>query len=342
LGLKKIRVGVVGVGHMGVHHARVYKEIPEIELTALADTDELTLLETSRRFGTNSYLNYKELYDKVDAVSIVVPTSLHYDISRFFLEQGIHVLVEKPVTRTIMQVDKLNNLAKSKKLILQVGHTERFNPAVQELYHLVKNPIFLETSRLGPASERNLDTGVVLELMIHDLDIILSLVDSQVKKINALGTSVYSDYEDIAIVQMLFENGCLASLAASRVTAEKVRKLEITLEDAFLSLDYIDQNITLRRQISSKYVFDKRSTRYQREFLLEKPFVGKDEPLKLELKHFIECIRENKKPIVSGDEASYTLRIADKILENMEFINAVSAKSFMDLHNYCQSGLKVV
>ncbi|OQA16540.1 MAG: putative oxidoreductase YceM [bacterium ADurb.Bin363] len=335
--LKKLRVGVVGIGHMGQHHARVYKEMSNVEVTALADNDENTLLEVADRLGINSYSDYKELFDKVDAVSIVVPTTFHYDISREFLEHGIHVLVEKPVTRTIQEVTRLNELAKTKNLILQVGHTERFNPAVQSLFQLVENPIiFVEANRLGPASPRNLDIGVVLELMIHDLDIILEIVKSPLKKVNALGVSVYSEYEDIAVAQLLFENGCLATLASSRVTAEKVRKLEVTLEDAFVSVDYIDQNITFRRQVSSRYVFDKKSTRYQRKFLLEKPFISKEEPLKLELDHFVQCIREGKKPVVSGDEACSALLVAEKILGNMEMTNLRMDKSFLDLHKDCQ------
>ena len=335
--LKKLRVGVVGIGHMGQHHARVYKEMSNVEVTALADNDENTLLEVADRLGINSYSDYKELFDKVDAVSIVVPTTFHYDISREFLEHGIHVLVEKPVTRTIQEVTRLNELAKTKNLILQVGHTERFNPAVQSLFQLVENPIiFVEANRLGPASPRNLDIGVVLELMILDLDIILEIVKSPLKKVNALGVSVYSEYEDIAVAQLLFENGCLATLASSRVTAEKVRKLEVTLEDAFVSVDYIDQNITFRRQVSSRYVFDKKSTRYQRKFLLEKPFISKEEPLKLELDHFVQCIREGKKPVVSGDEACSALLVAEKILGNMEMTNLRMDKSFLDLHKDCQ------
>jgi len=333
--LKRLRVGVIGVGNMGQHHARVYNEMPEVELIGLADTDESTLNEVSQRFGVNRYLDYKEFFGKVDAVSIVVPTSYHYDISRGFLERGVHVLVEKPVTKTIEEIDTLNKIAKENGLILQVGHTERFNPAVQELFNLVEKPIFVEANRLGPASARNLDIGVVLELMIHDIDIILSLVKSSVKKVNAMGSSVYSDFEDIAVAQLVFENGCLATLASSRVTAERVRKLEVTLEDAFVSVDYIDQNITFRRQLSSKYVFDKNSTRYQRKFLLEKPFISKEEPLRLELNHFIQCITEGKKPIVSGDEASNALTLAHKILENMEMTNLRVDKSFLDLHKDC-------
>ncbi len=320
--MKQLRLGVVGTGHMGQHHARVYQEMPDVELTAIADIDELTLLEISRRMGVNSYLDYRELFDKVDAVNIVVPTTLHYEMSKAFLEHGIHVLVEKPVTRTVVEAEKLNKLAKAKNLVFQVGHTERFNPGVQEIYNFVEDPIFVEANRLGPSSQRNLDIGVVLELMIHDLDIILSLVNSKIKKVHAMGVSVYSDYEDIAIAQLLFENGCLASLASSRVTAEKIRKLEVTLEDAFLCLDYIDQNITLRRQISARYVFDKKkSTRYQREFLLEKPFVSKDEPLKLELAHFIKCIKYGEKPLISGEEALEALKVAEDILENMVITN---------------------
>lgn len=313
---------MVGVGHMGRHHARLYSEMDGVTLVALADTNELVGRELSKRFNTRHTVNFRDLIGEVDAVNIAVPTSLHYPIAKAFLQAGIHVLLEKPITSTLKEAETLIKLAKMNGCILQLGHTERFNPAVRELDGLIKNPIFIEAHRMGPPTSRNLDVGVILELMIHDLDIILDIVKSPIQRLQSFGLRVYSDYEDLAQTQILFENGCMASVSASRVSSEKVRTLEITQEEGFLHLDYIEQNIILRKQVSSHYVFDQPKAMYRREFLVEQPLIGKDEPLRLEIEHFIECLREQKQPLVSGEDGKRALEAAQSIKKSLILADA--------------------
>lgn len=312
-----VKVGVVGVGHMGRHHARIYSEMPGVELVAVVDTNEIVARDLAKKFNTNYFLHYRDLIGKVDAVNIATPTFSHYPIAKTFLSEGVHVLVEKPMTSSVKEANHLIQLAKMKGCVLQVGHTERFNPAVLSLNGLVKKPIFIEAHRMGPPTQRNLDVGVIFELMIHDIDIVLNLVNAPVAKIQGYGLRIYSNYEDITQAQILFENGCIASLSASRVSSEKVRNLEITQEDGFLHLDYIEQNIILRKQVSSKYVFDQPKAMYRREFLVDQPMISKDEPLRLEIAHFVECLREQKKPIVSGEDGKMALEVANKIAESI-------------------------
>ena len=238
---------------------------------------------------------------------------------------------EKPVTNNLLEAEHLISIADAKSLIFQIGHTERFNPAVLELDTLINKPIFIEAHRMGHPTTRNLDIGVVLELMIHDINIILSIVNSTIVQINAVGLSVYSQHEDIAQAQLLFENGCIASISASRVSAEKIRSLEITQDDAFLHLDYIDQNIILRKQVSSRYVFDQPRAMYQREFMVQQPLISKDEPLRLELQHFIECVRTGAAPLVSGRDGKDALAVALQIRNEMVMTCSKENKLARDL-----------
>jgi len=318
----RLRVAVVGVGHMGRHHARIYSEMEDVQLVAIVDTNELVARELSKKFNTQYFLDYRDLIGKVDAVNIATPTSLHYPMAKALLSEGIHILVEKPVTATLKEAENLIKLARMNGCVFQVGHTERFNPAVRELTGLVKKPIYIEAHRMGPPTQRNLDVGVIFELMIHDIDIVLNLVKAPILKVQGLGLRIYSDYEDIAQAQILFENGCLASISASRVSSEKVRNLEITQEDGYLNLDYIEQNITLRKQVSSRYIFDQPKAMYRREFLVDQPMISKDEPLRLEIQHFMECLRENKAPLVSGEDGKQALEVANKITQNMVIVDA--------------------
>lgn len=320
--LAPIKVGVVGVGHMGRHHARILSEMEDASLVAIADTNELIALELSKRFNTRYTVNFRDLIGEVEAVHIATPTFLHYPIAKAFLQAGIHVLLEKPITSNLKEAENLIKLAKMNGCILQVGHTERFNPAVRELNGLIKKPIFIEAHRMGPPTQRNLDVGVIFELMIHDLDIILDLVKSPIQQLQGLGLRVYSDYEDLVQAQILFENGCLASISASRVSAEKVRNLEITQEESFLHLDYIEQNIILRKQAASHYVFDQPKAMYRREFMVEQPLIAKDEPLRLEIEHFLECLKEQKEPLVSGEDGRRALETAQAIKRSIILADA--------------------
>lgn len=304
-----VKVGVVGIGNMGQHHVRIYKEMPEVELVGVADISEDKGRLCSSKYHTQYFTDYRDLMGRVRAVNIVVPTKLHYQLAMEFLENDIHVLVEKPITVDIAQAKTLVDTAKSRNLVLQVGHLERFNPAVGELRRIVKRPLYVEVQRLSYPTRRNLDVGVVWDLMIHDLDILLNLVNSPVEEIHSLGLSVYSSHEDLAQVQLRFKNGCIASLLASRISGEKTRRLKIIEEDKTTSLDFINQTLAILRP-------PKRDLTTPPEYVPLK----KDEPLRLELEHFTECVAMNKQPIVSGEDGKKALELAMRVVDNMTMV----------------------
>ncbi len=303
-----VRVGVVGVGYLGQHHARVYSEIPGVELVGVVDINWERAQEVAKRYGTTPFFDYRDLFGKVDAVSIVVPTVLHRDIAADFIEEGINILIEKPVTTTLEEAKELMEMAARKNVVLQVGHIERFNSAVMELAKIVDRPIFIECCRMGPYVNRNTDVGVVLDLMIHDIDIVMSIVKSSVVRVSAFGRSVFSRQEDIANAQLVFQNGCIANLTASRVTRKKIRRMEITQVDSFISIDYLEQELAVYKKTSSPLP----------QLLIEKPVMQKGEPLRLELEHFIHCVRNGEKPLVGLEEGKNALEVALRILEEIQ------------------------
>jgi len=297
----KLKVGIVGVGHLGAIHAKVYTKLDNVDLVGVCDCNLVRALEIGKKYHVKSYANYEDLFDKVDAASIVVPTSLHYKVAKEFLSHGIHVLIEKPITKTLSEADELIEIAKEKNLIIQVGHVERFNAAVMALEHFLKKPKFLECQRLGPFQKRVEDVGVVLDLMIHDIDIVLGLIKQEVASIEAVGLSTMSAHEDVANVRLTFEDGTIADITASRVTKDVVRKIRIFQEDSYITLDYVNQEVT---------IFKKTGARIKKE----KVKIKKAEPLNDELRSFVECVRTGKKPIVSGVEGRRALAVALDIL----------------------------
>lgn len=313
------KVAVIGVGHMGQYHVGVYSELVNSNLIAVVDTDEGRLREISNKYGVKGYTDYGKIINKVDAVSIAVPTLSHYEIARDFLQAGVHVLVEKPITDKLADAEELFRLAEKKGLALHVGHVERFNGAVQDLKKIVEDPILIESRRLGPYSNRCEEDGVILDLMIHDLDIILNLVNSPVEKINAMGNSVFSDHEDVANVQIMFASGCLANVIASRSTQYKIRTMAITQRDSYVFLDYTDQDIRIHRQASSQHTLTREELRYTTASFIERVFVHKDNPLKLEIKHFLECAKMDPAARkLSPEEELYSLRVALEIKEMIQ------------------------
>ncbi|MEW6089146.1 MAG: Gfo/Idh/MocA family oxidoreductase [bacterium] len=293
--MRELRAGVIGAGHMGEYHVRVYAELMGIKLAAVCDINKERANEVANHYNTIAYNDYRHLFGKVDFVSIAVPTCLHFKIAKDFLSAGIPVLLEKPMTRTIEEGKELFNIARGKGVILHIGHVERFNAAVQELKNIVENPMLIETRRLGPYNPRVKDIGVVMDLMIHDIDIILNLVNSEVEKINVTGASVYSEHEDLANIQMIFKSGCIANITASRVTEHKIRTLAVTQKDAYIFLDYTDQDLHIHRQAASEYILTKEALRYKQESFIERIFVHKDNPLKLEILNFINSVIKKKK-----------------------------------------------
>lgn len=298
--MNKIRIGAVGVGHLGSIHAKIYKESKNCSLAAVCDIDKERLKLVSSDLGVLGLTDYKELFDKVEAVSIAVPTKLHYEIADDFLRHNIHTLVEKPFTTNLKEADSLIKLAKKHKLILQVGHIERFNSAFSATKELIQDPKFIESHRLSPFPNRSLDVGVVLDLMIHDIDIVLGLVNSPVKKIEGVGVPVLTQFEDIANARLTFKNGCVANLTASRVSDEIMRKIRIFQKDTYISLDYKEAKAS---------VYKKQGARIIKEDLP----IEKEEPLQKELESFLDCIIRHKDPLISGPVAREALKLALEI-----------------------------
>lgn len=305
--MAKINVGVVGVGYLGSLHARVYSQIKNANLVCVCDIDKKRAKKIAKKYRVWYLPDYRTLFDKVEAVSIVVPTNLHYRIAKDFLENNIHVLIEKPITNTVAEAQELIDIAKSKDLIIQVGHIERFNPVVRAVEPLLKEPKFIECHRAGPfkKKKRVKDVGVVLDLMIHDIDIILSLVKSEVDNIEAVGISTISSHEDIANVRLNFKNGTIADITASRVTTEEVRKIKISQEDSYITMNYLHHDAYVVKKTDSK-------------ILKKRLKIIKKEPLKQELKSFISSIQNGTKPLVSGEEGKRALSVALDILEKIK------------------------
>ncbi len=300
LSMNKIKVGVIGVGHLGAIHARIYQQLPEAELVAIADINPQRLKEISSELSVPGYIDYKELSGKIEAASIAVPTSLHYKIGRDFLNQGIPALIEKPFTTNLSEADRLIRLARKKGLILQVGHIERFNSAFVATQELIKNPRFIECHRLSPFPNRGLDIGVVLDLMIHDIDIILGLVKSKIKRIDAVGVNVLTPFEDIASARLEFADGCICNLTSSRVSEEVMRKIRIFFKNTYISLDYKNEHA---------FIYQK-----EKNSISKKPLPIEKEPsLTKELTSFLECVAGHKKPVVSGEVARQALATALEI-----------------------------
>ena len=313
--MAKVKAGVVGIGRMGEYHVGVLSEMQGVDLAGVVDVDPQRRKAIQDNYGIPNYADCKDLFGRVDAAVVAVPTTLHYPVAKELLNNGIHVLLEKPCANDLNHARELFQLAKDKSLTLHIGHVERFNGAVQELHKIVESPIFVECKRMGPFTERIKDDGVVMDIMIHDIDIILNLIKSKVIKTHVLGASVFSEKDDLVNTQLEFENGCIASIVASRVSQNKIRTLSVTQKDSFVVLDYTDQEIYVHRKSSSEHQMSKGSLRYKQESLVERIFVHKDNPLKLELQHFIDCVKNGSPRNVAVNDELYSLEIALDILD---------------------------
>lgn len=298
--MQKTRLGVVGVGHLGSIHAKIYLKSQKCCLEAVCDTDKTSLDKISSELKVAGFTDYRELFGKVDAVSIAVPTKLHYKTASDFLKHNIHCLVEKPFTADLKEADSLIKTAKINNLTLQVGHIERFNSAFSATQKLIKEPKFIECHRLSPFTGRSSDVGAVLDIMIHDIDIILGLVPSKIKKIESVGVNVLTQFEDIANSRITFLNGCVANLTASRVSDEIMRKIRIFQEDTYISLDYKN---------AAACVYKKEGVAITKENLP----IENEQPLQKELESFLDCVIGHKEPLVSGEVAREALAVALKI-----------------------------
>ncbi len=309
--MQKLKCAVIGTGYLGKFHAEKYANLPDCELVAVVDINEETAKTIAEKHNAQALTDYTTLLGKVDAVSIVVPTTLHYQVAKDFLNAGAHVLIEKPITTTVEQADELIAIAKEKNLILQVGHLERFNPAVLALDKDEK-PLFIESHRLSPFNPRANDVSVVLDLMIHDIDIILALVNSEVVKIDASGTAVLTKGTDIANTRLTFKNGCVANVTASRISMKLERKMRLFRPSSYASVDF--QNRILQKYRTG----DKEMFPGVPEILSEEATFETSDALMAEIQQFISCIQTGQQPLVTGEAARLALATAIKITELLE------------------------
>jgi predicted dehydrogenase len=301
--MKKLRVGVVGVGHIGSNHARLYSQIDCVDFAAVYDVDLVRANWIAKKFGATAAKSLEEFAELIDAASVATPTSAHFAVARPLLERGKHLLIEKPITENTTDASELAGLA-ANQLVLQIGHVERFNPVLSALEARLTHPRFIEAHRLSPYPDRSTDIGVVLDLMIHDLEIILHLVRSPVQSIDAVGVPVLSRGEDIANARLRFANGCVANVTSSRISPERMRKIRVFQEDAYLSLDYEKQSGEIYRREAGK-------------ISREKVAIDREEPLKRELVSFIECASTGREPLVSGFQATAALKLAVEITKRI-------------------------
>jgi len=299
-----IKVVVVGVGSLGSRHARIYSELPGVELVGVLDTDRERTEEIATQYDCQAFLTLEEIPSSVEAISIVVPTDRHYEVAGGLMNRGYHLLIEKPITDDVSHARELLRLAEKNNLLLQVGHVERFNPGILEIEKIVKEPRFIECHRNAPFQPRGTEVGVVLDLMIHDLDIILYLVSSPVASLEAVGATILSKHEDIANARIKFKSGCIANITTSRVSPAKMRKIRIFQDDAYISLDYMAQTAQIYRKEAGRIIID------------ELP-IPRGEPLKLELESFVEAVRLGGKPQVPAEGSLAALEVAVAVTEEV-------------------------
>jgi predicted dehydrogenase len=305
----RLRAAVIGAGYLGRFHAQKYAALPEVDLVAVVDTDVATRERVAREVGCEPVADFRELLGKVDAVSVVTPTPLHHRVSMEFLEAGAHVLVEKPITSTMEEARELVAAATRCGKVLQVGHLERFNPAILAVEGLLDRPRFVESNRLAPFKPRGTDVSVVLDLMIHDIDLILNIVGSPVASIDAVGASVFTDEIDIANARIRFENGCVADATASRISMKSERKLRVFQADAYLSVDLQQKVLTMVRKGGGAAQAGVPPVEIN-----EQSFDPGD-ALRDEIVSFLECIDTGRRPVVSGEDGLRALETATRIGE---------------------------
>lgn len=314
--MKKIRLGVVGVGYLGKFHAEKYAGMENVELVGVVDTNRNFAESIASAFNTKAFYSHLELIGKVDAVSIAVPTPEHFAVSKIFLENDIDVLIEKPITTTVEEANELIRIAELGGSIIQVGHLERFNSAVVELQGVINKPMFIESHRLSIFKERGTDVSVVLDLMIHDIDIILNFVKSRIQSVHASGVSVISNHVDIANARLIFQNGCTANVTASRISMKNERKIRLFQKDAYISVDFANQDITVIRKNGTS----------GGEIIpgvdIRKLSLVKGDALKDELTSFVRAVSLREQPEVTGQMGRDALKIAIDIMDQISEVNS--------------------
>jgi len=310
---ERIRVGVIGVGHLGEYHVQKYKAIADVELVGVVDTNRERLKEIERLYHVKTYERHQDILDKVDAVSLAVPTETHFDIARDILSHKVHILIEKPITYKLEDADNLLSLAKKNGLIIQVGLVERFNPAVIKMESLIKRPIFIESHRMNLFTIRGTDVDVVLDLMIHDLDIILHIVPSKIKDLHAVGMSVITPKTDIANARIIFEDGTVANLTASRISGKMLRKIRVFQPHNYISADCGKRQISviqLENEVKDFNNFPQVTT--------QKMNFPDSDPLADEVLSFVKCVRNGSDPVVTGSDGHKALQVALAIINQIQ------------------------
>ena len=310
---EKLRVGVIGVGHLGEYHVQKYKAIPNAELVGVVDANVERSNVIARRYGTRVFEEHSELLSMVDGVSLVVPTEIHFDVAKDILSKGIHLLIEKPITYKLEPADTLIRMAQEKNLVLQVGLVERFNPAVVKMESILNQPVFIESHRMNLFTARGIDVDVVLDLMIHDLDIILHVVPSEVKEVHAVGMSVITGKTDIANARIIFENGAVANLTASRVSNKTLRKIRVFQPDAYISVNCAKKEISvIRLDGESKDLND------YPQLTSEKIKYPDSDPLADEISSFVNVVMNGSSPVVTGQDGRKALEVALGIIDQIK------------------------
>ncbi|MFH1620183.1 MAG: Gfo/Idh/MocA family oxidoreductase [bacterium] len=308
---KKLRFGVVGAGKIGTYHVRTLAKMPQVELVGVCDSNLWRAQMLAWRYNSVAYRNYQDIISQVDAIVVAVPTEHHAEVGTAAMEKGVHCMVEKPIAVSMEQARQLLEISQQKNVVLQVGHVERFNPAVVETMKHVKDPRFITIERLGPFDPRVASIGVILDLMIHDLDILLTMINSPVESFEAIGASILSPHEDIANVRLRFQSGCVADVTASRVSMERARRMRIYQPENYISVDYVSSRLK---------IYQKKNPVVQslKDVDVIYPKLEKTEPIREELVHFIDCINKAKKPWPSGEGGIRALKLALQIADELQ------------------------
>lgn len=309
----KLRIAVIGVGHLGEYHVQKYRAHPGVELVGVVDVVRDRANEIAQRYDTKAYADHRDILDRVDAVSLAVTTEMHFEVAKDVLAKGVHMLIEKPITYDLSEADTLIHMARERDLVLQVGLVERFNPAIVKMMPMLNNPLFVESHRMNLFTTRGLDVDVVLDLMIHDLDIILHMMPSEVREVHAVGMPVITDKTDIANARIIFENGTAANLTASRVSGKMLRKIRVFQPDAYISADCGKRQLTVISLDNQK----KNSHNFP-EVTTSKEQYADSDPLNDEITAFINAVINRSAPVVTGEDGRNALRIALNIIDQIE------------------------
>lgn len=325
--MSPLRVAVIGVGHLGKEHARILAGLPEVELVGVADTNAAQAQTVAEKVGTQAYTDYRPLLDQVDAASVVVPTTAHHAVASAFLQRGVPVLVEKPLAPTVAEAESLVELAAQKGTILQVGHIERFNPAYEELKSRPVQPKFIHAERVGPFTGRSTDIGVVLDLMIHDLDLLLDLVAAPVQEVEAVGVSIFGVHEDVANTRLHFADGCVAEVTASRASPAPARRMNVWAPEGYARVDFAKRSLALvqpseplrrhgldARRLDASALARLKDDLFGQHFKTLHLDCNRGDQLTRELAHFVHCVRTGAQPRVSGADGLRALRLAERVL----------------------------